>query len=240
MKTNSQTDKVKAKDSFILWLAYHFFDLLRQVSLFQQIRNISKWVFKSRFRKRNTEATPDEINKAWAESKPFVNSYIFPDLWVISNLVVGIAACFIIPATSFKWLCWVLVIYATLRTFEIFVYQINVLLFDPIKAGRANYKIKSATRMILLLLCNIVEYVLWFSVIYLFVYKTGGEGTSASNIIRESFLIISNNARPEEMTTNSFVATIAYLEFILGLFMNLLCLARFISLLPAVQQVDEY
>ena len=93
--------------------------------------------------------------------------------------------------------------------------------------------------MILLLLCNIVEYVLWFSVIYLFVFKSGGETISASNMIRESFLIISNNARPEEMT-NSFLTTIAYMEFILGLFMNLLCLARFISLLPAVQQVDEY
>lgn len=237
VQTEAKDKKVKIKDSLVVWLAFHFFDWLSKVSLFYQIRIIAEKVFMARFSKRNPGATSDEVDKAWKGS--FFKGYVFPELWVIANLAVSVAACFIIPATSCNWLCCVLVIYAACRAFAIFVYQINVLLFDPIKKGLENYQIKSATRMILLLLCNIVEYVLWFSVIYLFVLKAGGQPISATSTIRESLLIISNNASPEEMT-NSILTTIAYVEFVLGLFMNLLCLARFINLLPAVRQVDKY
>lgn len=41
------------QDGIILWLAYHLFDVLRQVSVFQQIRNISKWVWNYQFKKKN-------------------------------------------------------------------------------------------------------------------------------------------------------------------------------------------
>lgn len=239
MRKPVENDPLKAKDSLILWFAYHLFDALRQVSLFQQIRNIAKRCFFLRFKRRHAGATNEAADIAWRSSQPFVTSYTFSDLWVIIHLILGLAACFIVAHSSLMWLRWLFVIYAVLRTFEIFVYQINVLLFDPIKVGRANYRIKSATRMILLLLCNIVEYILWFSVIYLFVFRNSGSEVSAMEMIHESFLIISNNARPEEIP-NSFVAAIGYVEFVLGMFMNILCLARFISLLPAVQQVDDY
>ena len=223
----------------ILWFAYYLFDALRQVSLFQQIRNIAKGCFFLRFKRKNVGVPSKDADAAWRSSQPFVTSYAFSDLWAILHLALGLAGCSIVAHTSLIWLRWIFVIYAVLRTFEIFVYQINVLLFDPIKVGRANYRIKSATRMILLLLCNIIEYILWFSIIYLFVFSNSGSSVNAIQMIHESFLIISNNARPEEMP-NSFVAAIGYVEFVLGMFMNILCLARFISLLPAVQQVDDY
>ena len=54
-------------------------------------------------------------------------------------------------------------IYAVERCFEILVYQINVLLFAPYRDSKAGkeYKIKSPTRMIVLLLHNVFEFVIW-------------------------------------------------------------------------------
>lgn len=49
--------------------------------------------------------------------------------------------------------------YGLLRVFEIIIYQINVLFFHPYKFHKAGneYKIKSPTRIVILLLHNYVE-----------------------------------------------------------------------------------
>lgn len=169
------------QDGIILWLAYHLFDVLRQVSVFQQIRNISKWVWDYQFKKKNPNASKEEHDNAWREHRPFTSGII-------------------------------------------------------------KYRIKSATRTVLLLICNIFEYILWFSVVYIFMYKAKTPNVDSLRIILESITTLANIASPEEVSDyeKGFdIAMIAYIESVIGIFMNIVCLARFIPLLPPVQTIDD-
>ena len=59
----------------------------------------------------------------------------------------------------------VILCYAIIHTLELFVYQVNVLFFDPL-ANPQTYAIKSATPMVILLIMNMIEYTFWFSCVY--------------------------------------------------------------------------
>lgn len=239
--STSDTQK-RFKDGIILWLAYHSFDWLRQVSVFQQIRNVSKWIWNRKFKKYHPNASQEEYDIEWKEQRPFTFGYLFPELWVIVNMLLAVLGCVVVAKTSSAVISYAFVVYAFLRTFELFVYQVNVLLFDPIKSGLTKYRIKSATRMVLLLICNIFEYVLWFSVVYIFMYKTKGQNVDSLKIIFESISTVTNISSPNEFADfeKGFdITLIAYIESVIGIFMNIVCLARFISLLPTVQTIDE-
>lgn len=234
--------KAVFQDGIILWLAYHFFDLLRQISLFQQIRNISNWKWNHDFKRKHPNASKEEHDKEWNEHRPFTSGFLFPELWVIFNILLAIAGCVLVSHTSCKALSVCFIIYAFLRTFELFVYQINVLLFDPIKSGFSKYRIKSATRTVLLLICNMFEYVLWFAIVYIYMYKIHSQNTNSLEILLESSSTLTNIASPNDFADfqNNFSITfIAYIESAIGIFMNIVCLARFISLLPPVQTIDD-
>lgn len=236
-------DKVnRFKDGIILWLAYHLFDVLRQVSVFQQIRNISKYIWNRKFKKNHPLATKEERDMEWKEHRPFAFGYLFPELWVLLNMLLAVLGCVIVAKTSCRTISYIFIVYAFLRTFELFVYQINVLLFDPIKSGLSKYRIKSATRTILLLICNIFEYVLWFSVVYIFMYKAKGQSVDSVKIVFESISTLTTISSPNEFSDfekGIDITLIAYIESVIGIFMNIVCLARFISMLPPVQTIDE-
>lgn len=232
----------KFKDGIILWLAYHLFDWLRQISIFQQIRNISKRTWNYKFKRNHPHASKEEYDNAWKEHRPFVFGYLFPELWVIFNILFAIVGCVVAAKSSGRVISVFFIIYAFLRTFELFVYQINVLLFDPIRSGLSKYRIKSATRMILLLICNIFEYVLWFSVVYIFMYKAKGRCVDGFRVVLESISTLTNISSPNDFADlgKEFdITLVAYIESVIGIFMNIVCLARFISLLPPVQTIDE-
>lgn len=235
--------KTILQDGIILWCAYHFFDVLRQISVFQQIRNVSKWIWELKFKKKHPNAAKSEHDTAWKDNRPFAFGYLFPELWVIFNILLSLVGYFIVTySMTYHAICSFFLIYAFIRTFEIFVYQINVLLFDPIKSGIAKYRIKSATRTVLLLMCNILEYVLWFSVVYLCMYKAKTPDVDSVKVVLESISTLANIASPNELSNNEIgvnITLIAHIESAIGIFMNIVCLARFISLLPPVQTIDE-
>jgi hypothetical protein len=59
-------------DGFVLWTVYHLFDALRQVSLFQQIRNISGLLWKKKFKHAHPDASKKDMDNAWMTNRPFV------------------------------------------------------------------------------------------------------------------------------------------------------------------------
>ncbi len=230
------------QDGIILWAAYHLFDILRQVSIFQQIRNLSKWWWNFNYRKKHPNATKEQHDKDWNSSRPFTSGYLFPEVWVIFNIIFAILGCTLIWKTSPVFIRWFFLVYALMRMLELFVYQINVLLFDPIKCGLSKYRIKSATRIVLLLICNIFEYILWFSVIYLFMYKNISSDIDGLKIFFESITTLANISSPEEIADYEkkySIMFVAHIESVVGIFMNIICLARFISLLPPVQTMND-
>lgn len=225
-------------DGFILWTVYHLFDALRQVSLFQQIRNIARFLWKNKYKRSHPDASKDDMDNAWKASRPFVTKYLFSEIWVVAHLLLGVLSGLIMIYTPCLWLGYFLLGYAMLRSFEIFVYHVNVLLFDPLKAGVGYYKIKSATRMIILLFCNIAEYVLWFSVIYVVVLRLDNEDIMGKHILTRSIMTLANISDPNDYI-NWKIAAVANIESIIGIFMNIVCLARFISILPSVRTIDR-
>ena len=240
-ENNKKTDclpRISMNDGFILWTAYHLFDTLRQVSLFQQIRNISRLLWKKKFKHAHPDASKEDMDNAWKTNRPFVTKYLFSEIWVISHLLLGIFCSLIMIYTPYIWLGYIVLGYAMLRSFEIFVYHVNVLLFDPLQVGVDNYRIKSATRMIILLFCNIAEYVLWFSTIYIVVLRLDNEDIMGKHILTRSIMTLANISDPNEYI-NWKIAFVANIESVIGIFMNIVCLARFISILPSVQTVDK-
>lgn len=230
--------RIGINDGFILWAVYYLFDALRQVSLFQQIRNIYSYTWKKKYKQSHPDVSKEDMENTWKTSRPFVTKYLFSEIWVVAHLLLGVLCCLIMIYTQYVWLGYIILGYAMLRSFEIFVYHVNVLLFDPLKAGVGNYKIKSATRMIILLFCNIAEYILWFSVIYIVVLRLDNEDIMGKHILTRSIMTLANIADPNDYI-NWKIAIVANIESVIGIFMNIVCLARFISILPSVQTIEN-
>lgn len=230
--------RVGIDDGFVLWTVYHLFDALRQVSLFQQIRNISRLLWKKKYKHSHPDASKEDMDNAWKTNRPFTTKYLFSEIWVTAHLLLGVLCSLIMIYTPYLWLGYVILGYAMLRSFEIFVYHVNVLLFDPLKAGVENYKIKSATRMIILLFCNIAEYIIWFSVIYIVVLRLDNEDIMGKHVLTRSIMTLANISDPNEYI-NWKIAMVANIESVIGIFMNIVCLARFISILPSVHTIDK-
>lgn len=238
---------INQDNGFLVQLAFIVFYILERISVFYWLRVLGTYIHQKRY--------PD------SNSKPFVKSYIFPEIWVVGNIIFAILAVQITKLTHNTFLLWLFAIYSLERVLEMFVYQVNVLFFHRLntlfleprkvkekpqnktekKAENTNtnseseiYMIKSSTRTVIMLILNMVEYVLQFSVAFASVSilcQYTGEAVS----IMGSFEIFMNLKTPEDFLTNKFLM-LAYAETLIGMFMNLICLARFVGMLPEVAE----
>lgn len=106
-ENNKKTDclpRISMNDGFILWTAYHLFDTLRQVSLFQQIRNISRLLWKKKYMHTHPDASKEDMDNAWMTNRPFVTKYLFSEIWVTSHLLLGLLCSLIMIYTPYLWL----------------------------------------------------------------------------------------------------------------------------------------
>ncbi|GJA91138.1 hypothetical protein KAM357_30860 [Aeromonas caviae] len=135
--------------------------------------------------------------------------------------------------------------YGFLRTFEIVVYQTNVLLFDEyrvVKAG-GEYRLEGYRRIVLLLLHNYFEIILWLACTYTvmaadFEHKwQPGTGTVFGGIY-SSFITMTSFGDFDLLPKSTMAASVLLFHTTVGLFMTLLSLARFISLIPAPKTRD--
>ena len=229
------------KNGFIVAGACYVFNVLRQVSLFQQVRNIAQWLWMLSHKNELEGKTEDEKRELFAASRPITHTYVFPELWVIGNIVCGLAVYALLAGHHMpRAIGWVFVVLAILRAFEIMVYHVNVLLFDPLIASNNNqqYAIKSATRMLLLLLCNMLEYVICFSIVYVFFLPDIMSATFWQPLSLSISAFLNISIEGMEVHSTALVKVI-HIESILGIFMNLICIARFINMLPSVNTIDK-
>jgi hypothetical protein len=131
----------------------------------------------------------------------------------------------------------IFIYYGYLRVFEVFVYQVNVMFFDELKAiaVNKNYSIISARRCILLLMHSFIEIILWFALSYYFNIENFelGNNHSLAYILITSFSIMTNFGRIDFKVISNTGLYIMFYQSIIGLFMTLISLARFVSMLPA-------
>ncbi|MDQ6864317.1 MAG: hypothetical protein M3044_10885, partial [Thermoproteota archaeon] len=82
-------------------------------------------------------------------------TYRFVELWVLGNTMLSIALFTVCSAPGLQWWELICIVYGAFQVFGIFVYQINVLFFDPLK-GRGTYVLGGYTRIVILLIHNYV------------------------------------------------------------------------------------
>ena len=158
---------------------------------------------------------------------------------------------FRMPVLLEYWSYAVLTIIAAWRIYEIAVYQMKVLFVDHYEAG-PSYMLLSYRRSLVLLGSNYVETVFWFSTIYSVFAHLGWIGFQVSApavlmIFRESVgMMVANATGNFDMKTATgfrtwfvWIAVAAHAS--IGLFMTLVILSRFVSLLPkpGTQDVNE-
>ena len=171
-------------------------------------------------------------------------SYLFVEIWVLSHLVLSVLLLVLFCPGALSFIKFLLIAYGCLRVFEIVIYQINVLFFDEYRAKKAgkDYAVKNFRRLVLLLLHNYVEIIFWYALGYLTFNTAFQNGLvnlrSACHALGLSFNIMTTFG----IGTTSPIGPIGfYLVFsqgVIGLFMALVVLARFIALLPSPKTLD--
>jgi len=189
-------------------LGEYIFDKLRWLSLFHPIRNIFPSIEKS---------------------------YGFVEIWVLFNLSCSIVFLFISSSKNILWWEIILLSFAVLRIFEIFIYQINVLLFDQYRLGE-KYELRGVERIIILLLINYIEILFWFALLYRnFHFAFRSKYTILNSFwgsLYFSLVTMSTLGYGDITPITHFGEILNIVQTLLGLFMALLIIARFNSLLP--------
>jgi len=206
-------------DSFIMDFWEQIFSILSKISIFYLIRKLKSNI-----------------------------SYRFVECWVLFNLVFSILSSLIVYYFNFKPLIYIIFSYAVIRVFEVIIYQLNVLLFDPYRAEKKGkqYKIKSASRMVLLLLHNYVEIMFWYATMMLSLKVLVNVELTQTlpHYIRASILCIATLDKSpllELVDSNIyFLSNLAFFQVLSGLIMTLISIARFINILPEVEQIDKF
>ncbi|MNG89507.1 hypothetical protein D3C79_483770 [compost metagenome] len=169
----------------------------------------------------------------------------FVDFWVLGHLVLSMVAVVVAVYSPYPVFGYLFMGYGFLRTFEIVVYQTNVLLFDEyrvVKAG-GEYRLEGYRRIVLLLLHNYFEIILWLACTYTvmatdFEHKwQPGTGTVFGGIY-SSFITMTSFGDFDLLPKSTMAASVLLFHATVGLFMTLLSLARFISLIPAPKTRD--
>jgi hypothetical protein len=201
------------QDSLIVDLWKKIFHLLRYISIFQYLRMIPR----------------------------LKGSHLFVEVWVIINSLLPFLCMFLIQKIHIsQFLYWSILIYSFIRVLEITVYQINVLLFDPYQTS--NYSVKSYRRLVILLLHNYFEVILWFATSYMVLSRLFEvvipKGTMIDTILFSFVTMVSfgSNSLNSIQNTGQFII---FLQAIIGLFMTIISLARFIGLLPKPNSTDQ-
>ncbi|AFS77329.1 hypothetical protein Curi_c02490 [Gottschalkia acidurici 9a] len=166
----------------------------------------------------------------------------FVDSWVISNILLSIIMSYlIVKFINNKVILSLAFFYAFLRVFEIIVYQINVNLFDRYRSKLRNkdYRIKSPTRTVILLLYNYIEIIFWYVIMIVAILKLSNckDISRYKYYIESSFLCLTtlNYELVASMAKSQYqvLSSIAILEVVSGLVMTIISLANFIGKLPS-------
>lgn len=212
---------MKNKEWCIIEFWEKIFDRLSKISIFNFIR---KFIVKS-------------------------NKHSFVDKWVFGNLVAAIISSAITYylIDKFVGVLWIIITYASMRIFEVIIYQLNVFFFDQYRYERNgnDYSIKSSTRMVILLLHNYVEIMFWYVAIIISLIRINGGGIHDSwvSCVQSNIICIatfdSSGIREIIGGMNSNLGQVIFLEIITGIIMTLISLARFIGVMPQVKCENE-
>ena len=159
----------------------------------------------------------------------------FVEIWVIGNLFASIVLLYISSACNIRWWEIVILIYAGSRIFEIIIYQTIIILFGMILRG---YE-----RSVTLVIGNALEILIWFAIFYrnfdyLFISKYIQLNTFFGSIYY-SLVTMSTLGYGDIVPKNYYALYIIIPQTLIGIFIAIIILARFISFLPKPGTFDK-
>lgn len=164
-------------------------------------------------------------------------NYRFVDNWLVFHTLLSILFVVISYMDSVSiGIKYILVGYGSLRIFEIFIYQLNVLLVHPYQT--TSYTLHSYRRMTIALIHNFFEIVFWFAGTYItFQFINGIDPGYA---VYHSFTHMVTYSLDIDSKQWPLLALIVLQgQALVGVFMTVISLARFISLFPQPQSTDS-
>jgi len=206
-------------NSFIVEFWSWVFNVLKFVSLFKLIRTVF-----ARTRK----------------------DYAFIDVWVLGNFILSFVALSCLSVPQIRWWEIVILCYAAVRVFEVLIYQINVLLFDEYRARKVGqeYAVSGFRRIVLLLIHNYIEILFWFALFYrnlAFLFESRHVSLdSFGGSLYFSLVTMSTLGYGDIVPKDRTGLFLVFMQTLIGIFMALLILARFISLIPKPKTLDEF
>lgn len=213
-------DNINKEDGFIIEFWANIFSFLSKISIFCFVR-----------KKKND------------------NTHVFVERWVLGNLLLAITTTLIgyYLGNKIKWFLYIIIVYAILRVFEVIIYQLNVLFFDPYRTEKRGkkYEIKSPTRMVILLLHNYVEVMFWYAAIIIALIQLSGNLLDATwgEYVRSNILCIAtfDSSGIQEIVGEFYskLSGIVFLQIISGVIMTIISLARFIGLMPVIDSKND-
>lgn len=172
----------------------------------------------------------------WLRDKK--RSYAVVEVWVVAHVALALFAALLASYGVTSLLLTIFLLYGALRVFEIIVTQANVLLFDEWRARRKGqrYSLRGYRRILILLLHNYAEVVFWF-VAALLAFNSWSwlalDQPSLSATFRATLLSMVAFSMEGVRPLGRFAAIFLTVQSLVGVFMTLLTLGRFLSLIPA-------
>lgn len=174
----------------------------------------------------------------------FVTGYHFPDLWVFLHFLVPFIFLFGSAAPTLSKMKLGLLCYAAWRLFEVIVYHINVVAFDPYRRvkGRQDERVRSYLRCVILVIVNYLEIILWFALAYrnlTWAFKLNGVLLdSFFHSLNLSFVTMTRFGHTIIEPKPGLADILVLVQSAIGFFMIILILVYFISLLPRRGTMD--
>lgn len=166
---------------------------------------------------------------------PFAFGDGITEIWVIGNLFASVVLLHVSSACNITWWEIVILIYAGIRILEIIINQFIILLFGFILGG---YK-----RIVILVINNALEIIIWFAIFYrnfdyLFQSKYIQLNTFLGSIYY-SIVTMSTLGYGDIIPKNHYALYIIIPQMLIGIFIAIVILTKFISFLPKPGTFDK-
>ena len=173
------------------------------------------------------------------------NHDAFIDSWVLIHLVLAAVILFFSSASAITVCELVFIIYGGIRIFEIVIYQINVLIFDQYRKeieGK-QYSVRSYRRSLILAVHNYFEVLIWFAIFYRNFFDSFISKFDLNTInisLYYSLVTMSTLGYGDIAPRTTEARMMVFTHTVIAIFLTLMILARFISLLPKPKTRSEH